>query len=50
MGQAEGIAFDPKKSELQQFSRRQRDKDPLSKPSVTFQNMSVSENTSCPYS
>lgn len=48
-GQAEGITFDPEKSELQHFSRRRKDKDPALTPSITIQNISVSENTRRPY-
>ncbi|KAI0992665.1 hypothetical protein K3495_g15520 [Podosphaera aphanis] len=48
-GQAEGITFNPAKSELQHFSRRRADKDPWQTPSVSHGNMSVSENTTRPY-
>lgn len=48
-GQAEGITFDPRKSELQHFSRRRKDRDPRSTPSVMSRKMIVSENLTHPY-
>lgn len=48
-GQTEGITFDPRKSELQHFSRCRKDKDPSSTPSVISQNMTVSEKNRQPY-
>ncbi|KAI0999306.1 hypothetical protein K3495_g8891 [Podosphaera aphanis] len=48
-GQAEGITFDPGKSELQYFSRCRANKDPNSTPTIPHRNFSVSEGTIRPY-
>lgn len=48
-GKAEGITFDPEKSELMHFSRLRNDKDSKITSSVTFGSISVSENRSRPY-
>lgn len=48
-GQSEGILFDPDKSELQHFSRRRKDKNPCTHLSVSYGNMTVSENPDTPY-
>lgn len=48
-GQEEGITFDPSKTELQHFSRKRSDKDPLSTPIVELANLSVAEDPKHPY-
>ncbi|KAI0992026.1 hypothetical protein K3495_g16160, partial [Podosphaera aphanis] len=48
-GREEGITFDPNKSELQHFSRRRVDKDPSSTPVIEFEQFSVAENATRPY-
>jgi ribonuclease HI len=48
-GSAEGITFDPDKSELMHFSRRRTDQDPNRNPSVTAGPITVYESTDRPY-
>lgn len=48
-GQAEGITFDPGKSEPQHFSRRRADKDPNSTLTINHGKFSVSEKTIRPF-
>lgn len=48
-GEKEGIIFDPRKSELQYFSRHRKDIKPSNTLSVSYVNFAVSENLSHPY-
>lgn len=48
-GEAEGITFDPAKSELQQFSRHRRDKDSRTTPPINHRGLIVSESITIPY-
>ena len=48
-GSAEGITFDPDKSELLHFSRRRSDQDPTQNPSVAAGPIMVCESTERPY-
>ncbi|KAI0997817.1 hypothetical protein K3495_g10370 [Podosphaera aphanis] len=48
-GLDEGITFDLAKAELQHFSRKRTDKNPVNTPSVTHGVFSVSEKTNRPY-
>jgi ribonuclease HI len=48
-GTAEGITFEPAKSELLHFSRRRLDQDPSITPSVSAGPITASENTERPY-
>ena len=48
-GHAEGITFDPTKSELKHFSRRHADKNPSTRPTVTSTAFTVTEDQKKPY-
>jgi hypothetical protein len=48
-GAAEGVTFDPAKSELMHFSRRRADQDPSTTPTVSAGPISVTEGTERPY-
>lgn len=48
-GTAEGVTFEPAKSELLHFSRQRADQNPTSTPSVSAGAITVSENTKRPY-
>jgi Reverse transcriptase (RNA-dependent DNA polymerase)/Endonuclease-reverse transcriptase len=48
-GVAEGVSFDPAKSELMHFSRKRTDQDPTATPAVSAGPITVSEDSGRPY-